>query len=61
MRGDLGYFFGTYELRGVDAAGKPLAAGGKFLEVWKKQRDGNWKAVAVIFNSDLSAAAEGGA
>jgi ketosteroid isomerase-like protein len=28
---------------------------GKFVDVWKKQADGSWKAVIDIFNSDLPA------
>lgn len=29
---------------------------GKFLEVWKKQADGNWKCVADMFSSDVPVA-----
>ena len=29
---------------------------GKYVEVWNKQADGKWKAVADIFNSDLPVA-----
>ncbi len=53
--GDLGYVMGTYQMESKDAAGKEEAARGKFVEVWKKQADGNWKTVADIFNSDLPA------
>src|SRR5579863_6846913 len=41
--GDLGYVIGTYQLEGKDAAGKEESDRGKFVEVWKKQADGNWK------------------
>ena len=51
--GDLGYVMGTYQMESKDAAGKEEADRGKFVEVWKKQADGNWKTVADIFNSDL--------
>ena len=51
--GDLGYVTGTYELTANDPGGKPLTDRGKFVEIWKKQADGKWKAVADIFNSDL--------
>lgn len=54
--GDLGYVTGTYEFNETDANGKPKTDKGKYLEVWKKQADGNWKCVADIFNTDLPAA-----
>ena len=34
---------GTYELTMNDASGKPINDRGKYLEVWEKQTDGNWK------------------
>ena len=36
-----------------DPQGKPVNDRGKYVVVWKKQSDGNWKAVADIINSDL--------
>ncbi len=51
--GDLAYLSGTYETTVNDARGKPVNDRGKYVEVWKKQTDGTWKAVADIFNSDL--------
>jgi len=55
--GDLGYVVGTYELSENDTTGKPTTDRGKYVEVWKKQADGNWKCVADIFNTDLPLAA----
>jgi len=55
--GDLAYVSGAYEFNETDANGKPIVDKGKYLEVWKKQPDGNWKCVADIFNTDLPAAA----
>ncbi len=57
--GDLAYVSGTYEFNEKDDSGKPLTDKGKFLEVWKKQSDGNWRCVADMFNSDLPALAAG--
>lgn len=54
--GDLGYVIGTYQLESKDAQGKAESDRGKFVEVWKKQADGNWKAAVDIFNSDLPVA-----
>jgi uncharacterized protein (TIGR02246 family) len=50
---DLAYVIGVYQLNSKDAQGKPMSDHGKYVEVWKKQSDGNWKAVADIFNTDL--------
>lgn len=54
--GDLAYVSGTYEFNETDAGGRPIADKGKYVEVWKKQADGNWKCVADMFNSDLQTA-----
>ena len=50
--GDLAYETGTFELTTKDAKGKPATTVGKYVVVWKKQPDGQWKAVADIFNTD---------
>jgi len=55
--GDLAYVSGTYEFNEKDDSGKPITDKGKYLEVWKKQADGNWKCVADMFSSDLPAVA----
>jgi len=36
-------------------AAEPVGDRGKFVEIWKKQRDGSWRVVLEIFNSDLPA------
>jgi len=38
-------------------AAEPVGDQGKGVEVWKKQRDGSWKVVLDIFNSDVPAPA----
>jgi len=48
--GDLAYDLGWVELKTVDA-GKTTVEKGKYVVVWKK-RNGQWKAVADIFNTD---------
>ncbi len=55
--GDLGYTIGTYELAMTDPTGKPVNDRGKYVTVWKKQKNGTWKVVADIFNSNLPAPA----
>ena len=54
---DLAYLMGVYQMTSKDAQGKPVTDSGKFVEVWRKQADGNWKTVADIFNTDLPAQA----
>ena len=47
--GDLGYAVGFYTF------GNPPSDKGKYVEVWKKQPDGSWKAIIDTFNSDMPA------
>ncbi|CAN5482121.1 hypothetical protein BH09PLA1_BH09PLA1_01950 [soil metagenome] len=51
-RGDLGFTAGTYELSMTGPDGKPMTEKGKYLCVWEKQKDGSWKAVHDMWNSD---------
>jgi ketosteroid isomerase-like protein len=55
--GDMAFVQGTYtaSMKGPD--GKTMPDTGKYLEVWKKQADGSWKAVDDIWNSDMPVAA----
>jgi ketosteroid isomerase-like protein len=55
--GDLAWVSGTYELTMNDPSGKPANDRGKYLEVWEKQPDGDWKCAADMWNSDLAALA----
>ena len=57
--GEMAWVSGTYELTMNDASGKPSNDRGKYLEVWEKQSDGNWKCAADMWNSDLAASAPG--
>jgi len=50
--GDIGFTAGTYELSFKGPDGKKVAEKGKYLCTWKKQKDGNWKAVHDMWNSD---------
>ncbi len=54
--GDLAYSMGTYEYSLKDAEGNPVSGKGKFVDIWKKQTDGSWKAAIGIWNSDQPAA-----
>jgi ketosteroid isomerase-like protein len=50
--GDLGYTTGTFQLTVTGPAGTR-----KYVTVWKKQTDGQWKVVVDIFNLDAFPAA----
>ena len=50
--GDLAYDIGTYELKVKDPQGKAVTEIGKYVVVWKKQSDKQWKVMADIFNAD---------
>ena len=55
-RNDLAYVHGAYQITVTPpGAAEPVGDQGKGVEVWKKQRDGSWKVVLDIFNSDLPA------
>ncbi len=57
-RNDLAYAQGAYEVALTPpGAAEPVGDRGKFVEIWKKQRDGSWRVVLEIFNSDVPAAA----
>jgi uncharacterized protein (TIGR02246 family) len=56
--GDLAYAYGTYEQTVNDPEGNPVTERGKWVGVYKKQADGQWKLVADIGNSDGPAASE---
>jgi uncharacterized protein (TIGR02246 family) len=56
--GDLAYITGTYEFVSKDESGKQSTDHGKYLEVFRKQADGSWKATVDIWNSDLAAETE---
>lgn len=49
---DMAYDVGTYQLKVNDPQGNPTTQIGKYVVVWKKQPDKQWKAVADIFNPD---------
>jgi uncharacterized protein (TIGR02246 family) len=57
--GDLVYVIGTYSMTTSSPRDqRPVTDQGKYLTVFKKQADGNWKAVADMINSDLPARSE---
>ena len=49
--GDLGYTYGEYTFKSKDKDGHPVVRYGKYLTVWKKQKDGSWKAAVDMGNN----------
>ena len=49
---DIAYELGTFDESFKDPKGKPVHIIGKYLVVWKKQANGQWKAFADIFNAN---------
>ena len=41
--GDMGFTWGRYEGRARDKNGQPVVTSGRYMTVWKKMPDGNWK------------------
>jgi ketosteroid isomerase-like protein len=49
--GDLGYTYGSYVFTSKDKDGKMVPSYGKYMSVWRKQKDGSWKVVVDMGNS----------
>ncbi len=52
---DMGYTWGHYEGRARDAHGEPVVTTGRYITIWKKQANGEWK-VAMDASADEPAA-----
>ena len=55
--GDMGYTWGHFEGRSKDAAGNPVVKTGRYMTIWRKQPDGNWK---VVLDAGANEPAEAG-
>jgi uncharacterized protein (TIGR02246 family) len=49
---DMASDIGTFTVSAVDASGKVNTIVGKYVAVWRKQPDGQWRVTADIFNFD---------
>ena len=54
--GDMGFTWGHYEGHAKDKAGQPVITSGRYITVWKKQDNGQWK-VAMDASADEPPAA----
>jgi ketosteroid isomerase-like protein len=43
--GDIGYTWGHFEGHSKDAGGNPIKTTGRYITIWRKQPDGNWKVI----------------
>lgn len=50
--GDLAWEAGTFEMTANDSQGRPATQPGKYVVIWKKQPNGQWRVIADIFNMD---------
>ena len=46
---DIGYTYGSYERKRI-ADGKPVVETGKYVTIWRRQRDGKWKVIVDMGN-----------
>jgi uncharacterized protein (TIGR02246 family) len=46
--GDLGYTYGKYRWIGKDPAGQPAVRNGKYVTIWRKEKDGKWRVVVDL-------------
>lgn len=53
--GDLGYTLGRWKSTSIDPEGKTVTGQGKYLTIWKKQKDGSWKAAVDVGNTTPAA------
>ena len=54
--GEIGYTWSHYEGHSKDANGNPVTVSGRFITIWRKQADGQWK-VALDAGADEPAVA----
>jgi ketosteroid isomerase-like protein len=50
--GDMGFTWGHYDGRSVDANGNSIVTSGRYFTVWKKQTDGSWKVELDASNTE---------
>ncbi|MGH7464934.1 MAG: YybH family protein, partial [Longimicrobiales bacterium] len=53
--GDLAYVQGRYTMTFAMPDGQTMEDRGKYIEIWERQDDGQWRITRDIFNSDLPA------
>jgi ketosteroid isomerase-like protein len=49
----MAYTMGTYVARMTGQDGAPVTEPGKWLSVWRKQANGQWRIVVDTYNTDV--------
>ena len=56
--GDIGYTWGHFEGQSKVANGNPVSVSGRYITIWRKQPDGNWKVVLDAGANEPAAAGD---
>ncbi|HTX76702.1 MAG TPA: nuclear transport factor 2 family protein [Terracidiphilus sp.] len=56
--GDMGYTWGHYEGHSKDANGNPVTTSGRYMTIWRREKDGAWK---VVLDAGANEPADAGA
>ena len=56
--GDIGYTWSHFEGHSKDVNGNPVTTTGRFITIWRKQPDGNWKVVLDAGSNEPAAAGD---
>lgn len=56
--GDMGYTWGHYEGRSKDANGNPVTTSGRYMTIWRREKDGAWKVVLDAGNTEPAGAGD---
>ena len=55
VSGNLGYTWGSYSFEGVSADGETYGNDGKYVNIWRRNADGEWQVILDISNQNLLA------
>jgi len=56
--GDMGYTWGHFEGRSKDANGNSVSTSGRYITMWRREPDGNWKVVMDAGANEPAAAGD---
>jgi ketosteroid isomerase-like protein len=56
--GDFGYTWGHFEGHSKDVNGNTVTTSGRYITIWRKQPDGNWKVVLDAGANEPAAAGD---